>query len=240
MGWTWPTFNPSDCPCSSISEWNRQSYSTKHTGGIKRPLYCGHATTSNQHHPKRLAILRQAIRTNLYFASWTSICHFLSSLAVPSGVEHTIIWTRLPIINASIIPEMVYSRVKQDGLWGFTGSSEPPPPPSTFHSYLPVLDEWGVTMESLTLSPKGTEEEDEIVRQCGKEVDCFVRKFWKENEWETAWFVNPEVWMYFSTANAIWLSIWQRIQSVPGLSHIHVFARRRSQDEIAAKMRSGS
>jgi hypothetical protein len=48
-------------------------------------------------------------------------------------------------------------------------------------------------MESLTFSPKGTKEEDDIVKRCGEEVDTFVKRTWKENEWETAWFVNPEV-----------------------------------------------
>ena len=48
-------------------------------------------------------------------------------------------------------------------------------------------------MDNLIRSPKGTPEEDEIVREAGREVDQFVRNRWIENEWDTAWFVNPVV-----------------------------------------------
>jgi len=50
-----------------------------------------------------------------------------------------------------------------------------------------------MTMDNLIRSPKGTPEEDEIVREAGREVDQFVRNRWIENEWDTAWFVNPVV-----------------------------------------------
>lgn len=48
-------------------------------------------------------------------------------------------------------------------------------------------------MENMIVSPKGTEEEEELVRRAGAEVDRFVRRRWNEEEWETAWFVNPPV-----------------------------------------------
>ena len=83
--------------------------------------------------------------------------------------------------------------MKQDGIWGFTGSDSPPPSPSTLPDCLPALSDWGVTMDQLTRSPQGTKEEDDMVRKVGEEVDMFVRKRWKEREWETAWFVNPPV-----------------------------------------------
>lgn len=44
-------------------------------------------------------------------------------------------------------------------------------------------------------SQKGTEEEEELVRRAGKEVHNFVKKRWSEEDWETAWFVNPPVGM---------------------------------------------
>jgi len=63
-------------------------------------------------------------------------------------------------------------------------------------------------MDSLVRSEKGDEDDEEMVQRAGAEVDEFVRRRWNEEEWETAWFVNPP-----------------RLQSVPGLAHIHVFAR---------------
>lgn len=48
-------------------------------------------------------------------------------------------------------------------------------------------------MDSLTRSAKGTEEEEEMVRECGDEIQTFVKRRWNEKEWETAWFVNPPV-----------------------------------------------
>ena len=83
--------------------------------------------------------------------------------------------------------------MKQDGIWGFTGSDSPPPSPSTLPDCLPALSDWGVTMDQLIRSPQGTKEEDDMVRKVSEEVDMFVRKRWKEREWETAWFVNPPV-----------------------------------------------
>jgi len=128
--------------------------------------------------------------------------------SVPSNIEHTLIWTLLPIFNPAIIPPSIAPRVSQDGLWGFTGLSSPPPSPSTLHECLPALSEWGITMDSLVRSEKGDEDDEEMVQRAGAEVDEFVRRRWNEEEWETAWFVNPP-----------------RLQSVPGLAHIHVFAR---------------
>lgn len=42
-------------------------------------------------------------------------------------------------------------------------------------------------------SNKGTEEEEELVKKAGWEVNEFVKRRWKEDRWETAWFVNPPV-----------------------------------------------
>ncbi|KAK7048654.1 hypothetical protein R3P38DRAFT_2870686 [Favolaschia claudopus] len=128
--------------------------------------------------------------------------------SVPPEVEHTLVWTRIPIFHASLIPDAIRARVELDGLWGFTGSDEPPPSPSELSACLPALAEWGVTLDQMITSEKGTKEEDELVRLAGVPVHDFVRSRWKEEEWETAWFVNPP-----------------RLQSVPGLAHVHVFAR---------------
>ncbi|EPS97517.1 hypothetical protein FOMPIDRAFT_1128400 [Fomitopsis schrenkii] len=136
--------------------------------------------------------------------------------SVPSEVEHSLVWTRLPILPPDL-PPAVAPRVLQDGLWGFTGSLAPPPSPDTLPECLGALAEWGVTMDKLVRSPEPTPEECVLLEGLAREVDTFVRRLWREDEWETAWFVNPP-----------------RLQSVPGLAHIHVFAKRKSPEEIAA------
>ncbi|KAJ7022716.1 hypothetical protein C8F04DRAFT_1137115 [Mycena alexandri] len=128
--------------------------------------------------------------------------------SVPPEIEHTLVWTRIPIFHSSLIPESIRARVELDGLWGFTGNDSPPPSPSTLPACLPALAEWGMTQDKMIKSEKGTPEEDELVRRAGLPVNNFVKNRWIEEEWETAWFVNPP-----------------RLQSVPGLAHIHVFAR---------------
>lgn len=116
------------------------------------------------------------------------------------------IWTRIPILPpptlvpphvASALPEdtlrRVTARLEQDGVWGFTGLRGLPPSPSLLPQSLGALSEWEVTMDKLTISPRGMAEEEEAVQMAGDEVLKFVRKRWKEDEWETAWFVNPPV-----------------------------------------------
>ncbi|KAI0754745.1 hypothetical protein C8Q80DRAFT_1216612 [Daedaleopsis nitida] len=139
--------------------------------------------------------------------------------SVPPEVEHSLIWTRVPIFPASLPPpseSALSARLHQDGLWGFTGLDSPPPSPSLLPECLPALAEWGVTMDKLICSPRGTEEEERAVKSYGKEIETFIKRRWVESEWETAWFSNPP-----------------RLQSVPELSHIHVFARRKSPEESA-------
>ncbi|EIW70968.1 hypothetical protein TREMEDRAFT_73151 [Tremella mesenterica DSM 1558] len=51
----------------------------------------------------------------------------------------------------------------------------------------------------------------------GKEVGNMVRGLWDERGWECLWFVNPP-----------------HLQSVPTLSHFHIFARRKTPEEIDA------
>ncbi|KAG5646516.1 hypothetical protein DXG03_003283 [Asterophora parasitica] len=113
--------------------------------------------------------------------------------SVPSEVEHTLIWTCIPIFHEELVAKSIFARIDQDGLCGFTGNTSPPPSPSTLPSCLPALAEWGVTMDKLVRSEKGTEEEEALVRRAGEEVHEFVRKRWDESRWETAWFVNPPV-----------------------------------------------
>lgn len=136
---------------------------------------------------------------------------YLNTKSVPLDVEHTLIWTRLQILPpptlvpthvAASLPQetlcKVTARLQQDGVWGFTGSTDPPPSPSLLPQYLGALSEWNVSMEKLVISPRGTAEEEEAVRMAGDEVAKFVKNRWKEVEWETAWFVNPPVRVLFA------------------------------------------
>lgn len=70
-------------------------------------------------------------------------------------------------------------------------------------------------MEKLIRSPRGSADEEDVVRAAGEEVHRFVIGRWREEEWETAWFVNPP-----------------RLQSVKGLAHAHVFARKKDADDV--------
>lgn len=125
---------------------------------------------------------------------------------MPLDVEHALIWTKLPIlppptlvppqISATLSEETlnkVTARLQQDGIWGFTGSNEPPPSPSLLPQSLGPLSEWGVTLDKLIISPRGSAEEEVAIRMVGNEVAKFIKNRWKEDEWETAWFVNPPV-----------------------------------------------
>jgi hypothetical protein len=126
----------------------------------------------------------------------SSVSHRDFSRPVPPDVEHTLIWTCVPIIHPSIVPEAIAARVEQDGIWGFTGTTADPPSPSTLPSCLPALSEWDVAMDKLVRSKKATPEEGDMLRQAGCEVHEFVKNRWVESEWETAWFVNPTVREY--------------------------------------------
>ena len=114
-------------------------------------------------------------------------------ITVPSDVEHTVIWTKAPIYHPELMHETIKPRIDQDGLWGFTGNRSPPPSPSMLPACLPALADWGITLDKMITSPKGSEEEEALVKKAGSAVAEFVRRRWKEDVWETAWFVNPPV-----------------------------------------------
>ncbi|KJA24026.1 hypothetical protein HYPSUDRAFT_162515 [Hypholoma sublateritium FD-334 SS-4] len=130
--------------------------------------------------------------------------------SVPPEVEHTLIWTKVPIYHPKIVAESVKSRIDQDGLWGFTSNEGSPPSSENLVASIGALSEWGITLDRMVKSEPPTKEEASLVERAGSEVHRYVQTRWSESEWETAWFVNPP-----------------RLQSVPGLAHIHVFARRK-------------
>jgi len=129
-----------------------------------------------------------------------------------------VVWTRQPIFHPAIIAAEVAERVERDGLWGFTGSSpsSPPPSPSNVAECLPALVDWNIPPDFYVPRKKSSDEEEELFRRAGKGVSDFIKMQWPERVYETAWFVNPPP-----------------LQSVRGLAHIHVFARRKSDEEIA-------
>ena len=112
---------------------------------------------------------------------------------VPSEIEHTLIWTKVPIYHPDLVDNSVKPRIDQDGLWGFTGNDSPPPSPSLLLSHLPALAEWGVTKEQMVVSASPTKEEAVLIERAGKEVHRYIKNRWPESDWETAWFVNPPV-----------------------------------------------
>lgn len=133
---------------------------------------------------------------------------------VPPEVEHSVVWTRQPIFHPAIIRPAISERIEANGLCGFTGLTSPPPSPSSLSASLPALAEWGIPPDYTVDRAQGTPEDEELIERAGAGVHGFVRSKWPEDEWETAWFVNPP-----------------RLQSVRGLAHIHVFARRKSEEE---------
>jgi len=70
---------------------------------------------------------------------------------------------------------------------------------------------WGFTGGDT--EPKNIGADTEVVKSAAREICTFVTDNWTPQEWETAWFMNPP-----------------RLQSVPGLAHIHVFARKKGLD----------
>ncbi|PPQ85159.1 hypothetical protein CVT25_004166 [Psilocybe cyanescens] len=148
-----------------------------------------------------------------YFC-WETPRRFISIIqndwpySVPPEVEHTLIWTKTPIYHSDLVDDSVKSRIDQDGLWGFTGNDYPPPSPSNLRFCLPALAEWGITEDKMIKSDPPSPAQATLIDRAGKQVHRFVKNRWPESDWETAWFVNPP-----------------RLQSVPGLAHVHVFAR---------------
>ena len=103
---------------------------------------------------------------------------------------------------------------------------EPPPPPSTLPDCISALSEWGVTLDKLKIPPKCNSEDEALLQDVGRELVILIVGSWPEDEWETAWFVNPPV-RTFSRYVVNSSDKSQRLQSVPELSHVHVFARRK-------------
>lgn len=144
----------------------------------------------------RTQVISDKLDAKLFIEYW---------FTVPPEVEHTLIWTKIPIYHPNLVDESVKARIDQDGLWGFTGNDTPPPSPSHLHSCLPALAEWGITKDKMIKSDPPTEQEALAIEKAGKEVHRFVKNRWRESEWETAWFVNPPV------SRSLFVSVAERI-----------------------------
>ena len=116
---------------------------------------------------------------------------------VPSDVEHIVVWTKLPIIHPSLVDPRIKDVVNQIGLTGCTGLDGPPPSlADELPGALPALAAWKITEDDAKLMPnaeKLTPEERALMKEAGREVEQFILERWKEDEWETCWFVNPPV-----------------------------------------------
>lgn len=89
-------------------------------------------------------------------------------------MTHFVVWTRVPLIHPATVPQRIWKRIERDGLWGFTGSDR-------------------------IAEPKVVEGEDnrpevlQAVREAHVHFHKYVLAHWPEDDWETAWFVNPPV-----------------------------------------------
>ncbi|GHJ87907.1 hypothetical protein NliqN6_4309 [Naganishia liquefaciens] len=118
----------------------------------------------------------------------------------PYDVEHIVVWSKLAIFHPSLVQSDTakWARIQQDGFAGFTGDPAMQEPPVE-------TPPGGTLFSSLReVGPWGW------CTEGGKEVGKMVVTLWPVDEYECVWFVNPP-----------------RLQSVRGLSHFHVFARRR-------------
>ncbi|WRT64469.1 uncharacterized protein IL334_001401 [Kwoniella shivajii] len=163
---------------------------------------------------------------------------------IPYGVRHFCVWSKLPIGHPSLVDNdsKAWAKIEEEGLGGFTGIipvSAPERPvldPSCISSLpqtngKPIIPpDWGsMTLDSfgqdnwlsVDLMYGGKENKKwagvEYTAKGGEEVDKMVKALWDQRGWECLWFVNPP-----------------RLQSVPGLSHFHVLARRKTPEEIDA------
>lgn len=121
-----------------------------------------------------------------------SIHSFIEHL-VPLNVEHSLVWTKLPIYHPLLLADSIKARIDQDGMWGFTGSGGPPEMPEDFASWLSTVSEWGVSPDTMIRSAPPTEDEFTLLKKAAAPVQEFVNSLWVEDEWEAAWFVNPPV-----------------------------------------------
>lgn len=122
---------------------------------------------------------------------------FLLLSLVPVELEHWVIWIAVPIVHPSHFPPSLITCVKEIGLFGFTGGAEVTPSACDLNSVLPAIAHWGHTEVDLRPTDEdgtvlGQEEKDKL-EAVVEEISRFVKRRWKEEEWEVGWWVNPIV-----------------------------------------------
>ncbi|EPQ30314.1 uncharacterized protein PFL1_02429 [Pseudozyma flocculosa PF-1] len=149
--------------------------------------------------------------------------------AVPDDVEHWVVWSKLPILHASLFSDpatpfpaatipSVYSCVLNDGVRGCTGTSTELGAPRVYGNltkrstslHLRNSAEAAVGTGEPSGGPDGVtlDQSAEGQRWASREISRFVRRMWAEERYETVFFCNPP-----------------HLRTVPGLSHFHVFVR---------------
>ncbi|RXK39988.1 hypothetical protein M231_02783 [Tremella mesenterica] len=132
--------------------------------------------------------------------------------SLPHGVRHYVVWSKVPIAHPELVnndPEQ-WSVIQERGLTGMTGVLPLPEGTKPGDPEIP----------SEILEPRAG---DDVKRWTGVQFECpgghevgrMVRSLWDERGWECLWLLNPI-----------------RNQSVRGLSHFHVLARRKMPEEI--------
>ncbi|CAE6469676.1 unnamed protein product [Rhizoctonia solani] len=108
-------------------------------------------------------------------------------------------------------PYSVPSEIRHYVVWSRLPITHPGIVPAQIWDRIVQDGLWGFS--GSTYKPKGSGDEsiDQLVRQAGAEVRTYVENKWPAEGYEVAWFVNPP-----------------RLQSIPGLAHLHVFARKKS------------
>ncbi|CAE6409340.1 unnamed protein product [Rhizoctonia solani] len=108
-------------------------------------------------------------------------------------------------------PYSVPSEIRHYVVWSRLPITHPGIVPAQIWDRIVQDGLWGFS--GSTYEPKGSGDEsiDQLVRQAGAEVRTYVENKWPAEGYEVAWFVNPP-----------------RLQSIPGLAHLHVFARKKS------------
>ena len=131
---------------------------------------------------------------------------------VPHDVEHWVIWSRVPIVNPS------NERIDKLGIWGFIGIEG---------------CEEAILPEGITLPPPPTQEEAEVIGGACQEIEKYVRARWPESQWECGWFMNPPVSDSSSPRRQKLIECMHKpLQSIPGLAHVHVFARLKTPPSV--------
>src|ERR1700722_5061941 len=96
------------------------------------------------------------------------------ALKVPLDVEHSLIWTALPVLHPANLTPAMYHSLRLSGLSGSTGCA-----PLSSAGILSKLDPmYGNVPDGLS-----SKQREEIVERLRTEVSKFIMKRWKEEDW---------------------------------------------------------